>query len=373
MKILLDPQIFYTQNYGGISRIFAEFWSECNKRDDVELICPLFYSENLHLKENRLQPANLSFLHNKKYIGKPIVRAILKRVNKYNALSVIRKGKYDVFITSYYNDYFVVALHGKPYIVTVYDMIHEIFPNYFVGGTKFTANKQKLVEGAGAVVAISHSTKKDLLQFFPTISASKVSVVHLSESINTKETVKLKWLPENYILFIGKRETYKKFDTLYTAVLPLFKKSDNLVVLCAGGGNFTSEELSQFKNAGLTDKFIQYNFNDNELYTIYKNARLFVFPSEYEGFGIPALEAMASGCPLILSRSSSFPEIAEDAALYFEPNNAQQLGSLIEDLLSNKSLCDVMVQKGYVQVAKFSWKKLTGDYLTIASDLINKQ
>ena len=373
MKIFLDPQIFYAQKFGGISRIFAEFWKSCNEKEDVEIICPLFFSENLHLREYDLQPKRFSFLFDKNYPGKIYVNALLKRINRQKTLHYLRKNNFDLFISSYYNPYFLNKLHNKPFVVTVFDMIHEIFPAYFSGEDPLKKNKQLLCESSSRIVAISASTKKDILNLYPTIPEEKVKVIHLSQSINTREIVPLEWLPKKYVLFICKREIYKQFDSLLKAMIPVFETDETIKIVCAGGGSFTDAEMENIKSLQLSGRIIQRSFYDNELNTIYKNAAVFVFPSEYEGFGIPALEAMVCGCPVILSNTSSLPEIAGDAALYFEPNNINELSAAIFKILQDENFTQSLIKKGYEQVKKFSWDKMTNDYLETAKEILNSK
>ncbi|MEY2917348.1 MAG: hypothetical protein RIS73_1062 [Bacteroidota bacterium] len=371
MKIFLDPQIFYAQKFGGISRIFAEFWIRCNERDDVEIICPLFFSENLHLRENNLHPKRFTFLFDKNYPGKKYVNAVLKRINRQKTYFFLQKNNYDLFICTYYNPYFLNKLHNKPFVLTVFDMIHEIFPSYFSGEEALKKNKKLLCETSSKIVAISASTKKDILNLYPLIPAEKVNIIHLSQSINTKETLRLSWLPEKYVLFIGKRELYKQFDCLLKAMIPVFESDKTIKIVCAGGGALTNGEAETIKSLNLSDRIIQRSFYDNELNTIYKNAALFIFPSEYEGFGIPALEAMVCGCPVILSNTSSLPEIAADAALYFEPNNVTELSAAILKILQDEHFKNSLIEKGYNQVKKFSWDKMTNEYLDAAKEILN--
>ena len=371
MKIFLDPQIFYLQKFGGISRIYAEFWSNCKDKKDVEIICPLFYSENLHLREKNLYPKRLSFLFDKNYPGKKYINAILKRINKLKANHALGKNDFDIFICTYYEPYFIDRIHNKPYIATVFDMIHEIFPEYFGGEESLKSNKRTVCEKSNKIVAISASTKRDILKFYPTIPEDKVRVIYLSQSIDTNETMNISWLPSKYILFIGNRGMYKQFDTLLKAMITVFEKDNEIKIVCAGGGKFSVSEIENLKAMNLQDKVIQHNFQDNELNTIYHKAEMFVFPSEYEGFGIPALESMICGCPVILSKTSSLPEIAEDAALYFEPNNVIALTDAINNILKDKTLKESLIAKGYAQAAKFSWEKMTDEYLETAKEILN--
>ena len=130
-------------------------------------------------------------------------------------------------------------------------------------------------------------------------------------------------------------------------MIPVFETDKTIKIVCAGGGAFTDAEMENIKSLHLSDRIIQRSFYDNELNTIYKNAAVFVFPSEYEGFGIPALEAMVCGCPVILSNTSSLPEIAGDAALYFEPNNINELSAAIFKILQDENFTQSLIKKGY--------------------------
>ncbi len=371
IKIFLDPDTFYIQKYGGISRIFAEFWSECKQRNDIEIICPVFYSENLHLKEKNLLPDTLSFLRDiNPKIKKNFLRPILKRISFLYYIYHLRKHNYDIFLSTAHNPYFLNHIKNKPFIVTVYDMIYELYPNYFKD-EKIKENKKILIEKASSIIAISQSTKNDICRLYPQINPSKIDVVYLAYTLN-KEPVKLDWLPKQYFLFVGNRTLYKRFDIFVKATLPLLKQFPDLKIVCAGGGSFASEEINYLSSLNIKERFIQYNFEDNEIYTLYHNAVGFVFSSEYEGFGIPALESMASGCPTVLSKSSSLPEIGENAALYFQPNNDTELSEILHKLLTDKSFREEKINQGYEQEKKFSWEKTNEQYISIINKVVNK-
>lgn len=373
MKLFLDPQIFYSQKYGGISRLFAELWNECITIAGIEVVCPLFYCENLHLRELKLQPKNLEFLFDKNYPGKKIFNALLKRVNRLSTFYFLKKKNYDVFVCTYYNPYFLGKTGKVPVVLTVFDMIHEIFPEYFPNEQHVRQHKKMLIEQCTKIISISSSTKKDILRFHPAIPASKISVIHLSQSLNFNSVSSTPpvWLPEKYILFVGKRDGYKQFNLLLDAMIPVFETDADINLVCAGGGTFTATEIKRIKKAKLSERILQKNFFDNELRAIYQGAEAFVFPSEYEGFGIPALEAMACGCPVILSETSSLPEIGGEAALYFKPNDVNELTACIRKILNDKGLKKLLTEKGIQQASKFSWKKMTNEFLTVLKETIN--
>lgn len=369
--IFLDPQCFYSQKFGGISRLFSEFWVNASKNENVEIICPLIYSENLHLADHNLNPIFFKFLHNKKGKGKQLINAIQKRLNKWYTIFKLKTVDYDVLLSTNYDSYFLKYIGNKPLVVTVFDLIQERFPNYFDFEKKLMENKKLLCKKSNKIVAISHSTKRDLLEYYDKINELKVDVIHLSQSIDTSKNIHLKWLPKKYVLFVGKRELYKQFNTVLQAMVEIFKTDQDVFLVCAGGGDFTSKEIKNLIDLKVDHRVIQQNFFDNELHSIYNKAEMFIFPSEYEGFGIPTLEAMMSNCAVILSNSSSLPEIGEDAALYFEPNDVEDLVLKIKTILENSNVKQCLQQKGKLQAQKFSWEKMTNQYLQTINSIID--
>jgi glycosyltransferase involved in cell wall biosynthesis len=143
------------------------------------------------------------------------------------------------------------------------------------------------------------------------------------------------------------------------------KNEENLFLVCAGGGNFTNAENEYISRLGLKNKILFKSFVDDELGYFYKHAECFVFPSQYEGFGIPVLESMICGCPVVLGNHSSFPEVAGDAGVYFELNNSDDLVEKINTLIKNKSVREYFSKKGIEQAKKFSWEKAALECITV--------
>ena len=360
MKIILDPQIFNEQRFGGISRYFTELFLVFNKEDDIDIECPIFFSDNLHLKEAGLFQTKENKFFKSKWCPKFIRKKFLKKKKLSNintTIKVLKESNFDLFIPTYFDPYFLEYLQDKPFVLTVYDMIHELFPQHYLGENQKTIiNKKLLMEKATKIIAISESTKNDIIKLYPHIDAFKIEVVYLSHSIkvNHKPTLNL---PKDYILFVGNRNVYKNFIFFLKAVASLLHSNSNLFVVCAGGNKIQSEERKLIQELKLTKQVIQKNFEDYELATYYSNAKCFVFASEYEGFGIPVLESMACGCPVVLANHSSFPEVAGDAGVYFELHNAIDLKQKVESLLTNEKLRKDYILKGLIQVQKFNWEK----------------
>lgn len=365
-NILLDPQIFLTQKFGGISRLFVELWKNYNKRTEINIDCPLLYSENYHLAESAIGPRNIfNFFHHLHFRGSGRIKDRLKTASINKTVKKLKNGEFDIFLSTYYDTYFLDHLGSKPFILTVYDMIHEVFPEYFVADKTTVRQKKLLIEKANKIIAISEQTKKDILKFYPYISPQKIAVIYLSQSIIDGGVTFVKELPDNYILFVGNRGAYKNFELFAETAVPFLKEDPSLYIVCAGGGKLLDKEIKMLHKLGIWEKVIQANYKDSELAAFYKAAKVFVFPSAYEGFGIPTLEAMKCGCPVILANSSSLPEVGGDAALYFESGNKSSLGDAIREILNNEKLRNELIRKGYLRANEFSWKKTAEKYFNV--------
>lgn len=373
MKIVLDPQTYNEQKFGGISRYHTEVFLELQQMHEVTIECPIVYSDNWHLKEAGLFQNFRNKIFNPnlwpKFINKKISK-FYKKANIKASVQKLKKQDFDLFIPTYYSPYFLEALGNKPYVLTVYDMIHEVLPQYFTRDKHTVPNKKLLMEKADKIIAISESTKNDIVKIYPHIDADKIEVVYLSYSIKHDDSVQLN-LPKKYILFVGNRSDYKNFAFFLKSIAPTLFSDADLHLVCAGGNPFTAIEQKMIADLGVANKLIQHNFDDHELASYYSEAKCFVFPSEYEGFGIPVLEAMACGCPVVLANHSSFPEVAGEAGVYFELNNEIDLRSKINSLLNDETLRQDYIAKGRKQAAKFSWKKTAQESLKIFKTVVS--
>ena len=373
MKILLDPQIFIYQRFGGISRYFTEVYILFKKKKNVEIDCPLLYTENLHLKEyslfNNYRQKIVHLSLKLSFTASQRIKEFYKIKSQEKTRQLLRKNQFDLFFPTYFDPYFLDDIGNTPFVLTVYDMINEILPHCYKNDTTTIPNKKLLMEKATKIIAISESTKQDIIRLYPHIEAKKIEVVYLGYTINADHEVELP-LPLNYILFVGNRQEYKNFIFFLKAVTPILKEDSSLYVVCAGGNQFTKIELDLINELGLSNQIIQRNFKDSELSTYYKKAKCFVFPSEYEGFGIPVLESMACGCPVVLANHSSFPEVAGDAGVYFELNNGQDLTNKIKQLLGDKMMRAQYSLKGQEQARKFSWEICAENFYSVLKSVV---
>jgi glycosyltransferase involved in cell wall biosynthesis len=249
-------------------------------------------------------------------------------------------------------------------------MIHERYEEIRTIEKKISEHKRLLAKKASKIIAISENTKQDIIRYFD-VGEKKIDVVYLGNSITPKS------LPENtisvpkkYILYVGVRSFYKNFKPFLSSIVSSLKKDAELHLICAGGGDFSGDEISLFQKFGIRHKVIHHPVGDEFLGGLYQNARVFVFPSLYEGFGIPVLEAFACGCPAVLSDTSSLPEIAKGAALYFNPDDENSIRETVEKVLYDETVRKELIAKGYERVKIFSWEKTARETRKIYESLL---
>ncbi len=354
MKVLYDHQCFSMQEYGGISRYFHHLIKELKKDDEMIVDLSLKYSNNHYIDSDESTRVE-NFLGLNKFKGKKI---LLEQVNRQESIKTIKRNDFDIFHPTYYNSYFIKHLGNKPFILTVFDLTHEIFPHIAHRMDKTIKFKKLLAKDAKKIIAISQSTKNDLINLLK-VDPEKIEVIHLAASINREMAVKADdlELPERYILYVGSRNYYKNFNNVLMAFKELVRNDDSLFLICGGGGQFNEAEMELFKENDLSDKILHRHADDVSLATLYSNAILFAFPSLYEGFGIPVLEAMNCNCPMALSNSSSLPEVGGDAAIYFDPNDSKDISNQMSKIIYDNVLRKKIIEKGNTRRENFSWQK----------------
>jgi glycosyltransferase involved in cell wall biosynthesis len=353
MKILYDHQAFTGQRYGGVARYFHDLMESLSSMG-VGIELALQFSNNEYLKNSSIRiPRQF-----RNIFGFMPTNMLVSRTNRLNSIFQIQRGKFDIFHPTFFHQYFLQHLDNKPFVLTYHDCIKEKFNlNHIDNASR--EQKQELLTRASKIIAVSENTKSDLLELYD-VKSDKIDVVyHSTDFVNHQQPAHFHLkTPEKYLLYVGARNDYKNFDGLLKSIKPVLKKHSDVVLLCAGGGVFSEGELAMLKILGIEKQVIHQNFySDNTLFALYQRAIAFVYPSLYEGFGIPILEAFACGCPVVLSNASCFPEVAEDAALYFEANNKDDLSHKLEDIISNAILRKSLIDKGLNRQKHFSGKK----------------
>ncbi len=355
MKILYDHQIFGDQRYGGISRYFFELMNQFNQMGEPEFQLSLVYSKNHYLNEASRNDGQFYF-KNPKF--RPWFRS-MSVVNMAKSKRAVSKQQFDIFHPTYYDPYFLNHLKGKPFVLTVYDMIHEIFSSQYSERDRTAENKRLLFAKASKIIAISQSTKRDILRLFPEISEDKIAVIYLANSVEKCDCPPPDVeAPEKYILFVGGRGRYKNFESFIKAIKPLITQDDDLKLVCVGGGQFKPKEKRFLSSLQVEDQIYQFDVDDKSLASLYEKALALIFPTLYEGFGNQVLEALACHCPIVCSNTSSLPEVAGDAAVYFDPTSETSIRQAVVKVIYDEELRSFLVAKGLKQLEKFSWREI---------------
>lgn len=365
MNIIYDYDIFCRQQYGGVSRYFFELLSRIVNRPnfDILLFLGLYINKydlkSLELKLNRLIGVQIPKLPN---TGK-----LLILLNQLLFKQYMKNCRSQLLHYTYYSNP-VPDFKGKT-VITVHDMIHELYPEYFLPSNPTVKFKKKLAQAADGIICVSQATKNDLIRLLE-IDSQKIKVIHHGNSLTINPSLP-KLINTSYILYVGQRDGYKNFKLLMKAFAQSPQINNDFKLICFGGGKFKAEEIRLFKEYHLLEKVAYYSGPDEILANLYKYAALLVYPSLYEGFGFPPLEAMFYGCPVVVSNRSSIPEVVEQAGAYFDPNSLDELVAKMECVLGDTVYRDRLIAAGRKQAEKFDWERCVTETVNFYSSLLD--
>lgn len=352
MHIYFDCQIFALQKYGGISRYFVELAGRLpgNYQDiKTTVLAPLHI--NGYLESSSVDSIG------RRIPGFPGKHHFLKPINFSASRFLLNKLTPDIFHETYYS--LKSQSVSAPRVLTVYDMIHEHFPEQFNGpDLEIPVLKAAAVARADHIITISNKTRSDLIEVLA-VPPEKITVIPLASSFDvpSEDSLRRERPAKPYLLYVGLRQGVKNFSTLLNAYGHSKVLQSGFDLLCVGGESFTASELQTLQDAGLKEKVKHVQASDTMLPALYSQAALFVYPSLYEGFGLPLLEAMRCGCPVVCSNTSSMPEIAGDAVFYFDPMNEEEMRTVIEKTVQSETALKELQMRGYEREQQFSWDR----------------
>lgn len=367
MLIGFDHQIFVLQKFGGISRYFCSLARELSRHAGVtaRIIAPLHINAYLRGCEMKNLRLGQFVRHVPKTGG--IISATSGTL--FRPLSRIMRP--DVVHETYYTAKATCGLR-VPRVLTVYDMIHELFPENFAPYDPTARRKASAVMRADHVLCISESTRRDLLERHG-LPEDRVSVTHLAYDSLPEAGPDVRELVGDgaYLLYVGTRSHYKNFHGLLEAYAASAWLRGSFRLVCFGGSALTVGERSRIHELGLPEvAVVQVGGGDERLATLYRNAAAFVYPSLYEGFGIPPLEAMSAGCPVVCSQTSSIPEVVGDAGEYFDPRQVDSIRAAIERVLQSSEYRQSLIERGQARHKEFTWKRCATETLDIYRRLV---
>lgn len=332
MRVQIDGIIYSLQRHGGITVYFNELLKRM-RADAVGDFRVMLYEGSA---------ANVEFLP-AGYETRP-----MRLAERYRRCQVPTQA--DLFHSSYYR----LPDRRVPVVTTVHDFIYERFAS---GPRKWLHSWQKLaaIRESRAVICISENTRRDLLQFLPDIRPERLHVIHngVSSAFHPLDSVPMNTgIVRPYVLFVGARSGYKNFIPLVQAMAGL----RDLDLVCIGGGALAPQE-SELVKRQLGERFVHHmGVSDAKLNQFYNGAFCLAYPSAYEGFGIPVLEAMRAGCPVVAMNSSSIPEVAGNAAQLLPEGSPEALQAAI-NRLDQSGQREHFRQLGLQQATLFSWDR----------------
>jgi glycosyltransferase involved in cell wall biosynthesis len=293
--------------------------------------------------------------------------------DNFHVRGMISGWKPDIMHETYYQ-FKGITSDTIPTVVTVHDMIHELYPGMFAKDNPTHLQKQRSIERADHVICISENTRSDLIRILKVPSA-KISVVYHGfdppASRDAASEAGGSGYPKPYLLYVGHRAGHKNFAALVRAfaLSPGISKDYDLVAF--GGGPFSPEELNLIADVRLPEGSVrQLGGDDPTLAAHYRGAVAFIYPSIYEGFGLPPLEAMAQGCPVISSNTSSMPEVIGNAAEFFDPLDVESMADSLRKVLYDPSYAADLVQRGHRRLKDFSWQRCARETLDVYRTLV---
>lgn len=369
MRIAFDHQAFCLQTTGGISRYFSKLAEMLDiQGQTVGIFAPLFRNQYLTNLSRRI----VHGYHVNAY--PPKMAGLCVHANRILASNQIGRWQPDIIHETYFSNH-PVALIDRPRVLTVFDMIGELgLDGLALSQNQIKASaKYRAVQRADHVICISQATCADLIKVFG-MSADKISVVYLgcdsfTTAFSAEQSTKSDQRP--FLLYVGIRQGYKNFKRFLTAVGQTPSLLRDFDVIAFGGGVFTTEENALIQTLGFRPGQVrQESGNDRILAFMYRRASAFVYPSEYEGFGIPLLEAMMQGCPVVCADNSSLPEVVGEAGEFFDALDTGSIAQAIARVVYSPERTKELITSGHRQVTRFTWKNCAEQHLEIYRTLV---
>lgn len=369
MNIAYDSQIFCAQTYGGVSRYFCEIANRISRfpETQVTVVAPMAVCAYLQ----NIPPEIVSGF---KAPGISRFRLAQRAFGVLAGDLMLRAKAPDLIHETYFFPYRLGSKKARR-VITIHDMIHEKFASSFPHADRTAGYKAKAAERADHVICVSESTRRDAIDILG-LPPEKITVVHHGFALMCALGAEVaraapQAITRPFLLYVGHRGGYKNFMRLLSAYASSRAVGDSFNLVCFGGGQLQADELQAMHRLGLQNgKVTQLSGSDELLADLYSQATAFIYPSLYEGFGIPPLEAMAHDCPVICSQASSIPEVVGRAGEYFDPGDVESMRGAIERVMSSKALRNTLILNGRERLKLFSWDRCAAETYDIYKRLI---
>jgi glycosyltransferase involved in cell wall biosynthesis len=366
MLVTFDHSAFSLQPYGGVARYFAELAQRLDGREGcgVRVLAPVYQNHYLRQIGGRLVTG--AYLPPIAHTGR-----LRRAVNEALTRRLLRRYGTDILHETYYRSGRVAPERVRT-VLTVYDMIHERLPEYFPPGDPTATRKAVAIRRADRVICISEATRADLLDLMPE-AAHKVTVIPLASSFKgAGEELSPPRIDGPFLLYVGDRRGYKNFSRLLRAFALAGQSLAGVRLACFGGGPFTAAEANEIRELHLGNRVLRTAGDDGVLEGLYRHAAALVYPSLYEGFGMPPLEAMSFGCPVVCSGTSSLPEVVADAAELVDPTSVEGIAASLVKVVGCSDRASELRRLGFERCRVFTWERCVSATLDLYSGLASE-
>jgi glycosyltransferase involved in cell wall biosynthesis len=364
MRVVFDYQTFSIRQYSGISRYFVELAAALGRLGgvDARVVAPLAASRFLAERRGALRVSGLD-VSQLEWLPMRAVRG----VNRILFPQAARLEQPEILHETGY------ALHrssprGVRIVTTMHDTIPERLPERFSEIKQHRRMIRAALERADAVICVSESTRRDVAELYG-VAPERMTVVHLASALEPAAAGPAEDA-KPYFLHVGTRYPYKNFGVLVKAFGMLgLARTHRLIAFSSH--EFTDDELKAMDRAGVARECVlRVSGDDAKLARYYAGATALVLPSLYEGFGIPVVEAMRCGCPVIASETSSLPEVGGEAAVYCDPLEPESLAAAMRRVAEDSALRTEMTMRGQKQAALFSWERCAQETCAVYRELL---
>jgi glycosyltransferase involved in cell wall biosynthesis len=360
LRIVFGPEIWESQSFGGISTYFAQLILGLASQSEIELRVMAYSITNVELKK----------------LSEEIEIEIIPRKNFAKYLkSNYTASRVMIYHQTYYDakNMLLARYLGYKSVVTVFDLIAELFPEKKKTFSKPRINNKRWsIRLSDKVITISHATAKDLLGIYGTPS-TKIQTIHLSSSNLIQNENQRVELPETFFLYVGKRLGYKNYSAVLHAIAKSARAGFKINLVTFGGGDWEQVTQKMISELQISDGVMHFRDDEVPLSKLYKEATALIYPSHYEGFGLPILEAMSLKCPVIASDIPSTREIGQHFVTYFKSDDHDDLSKILINFQSGLLPNEETRAAAVSHAASFTWvqtARLTRNlYKTLSKDI----
>ena len=366
MRIAIDHQVTSLQDAGGMSRYHYELARHLRGTDAVSIDL-LLGGQSSVLPFRDLEGTGIAVAAWRSHLRPGYPRYAVNAL--WTAAIAPLHGRYDIYHATYQR--WEPAIRHRALIATHHDATQERLPHLFRNAAAIRARKTRLYARADMVICVSESARRDLEELYG-VHAKRIRIVHHGINSVPEAAAYEDGDPRPYVLYVGSRSTYKNFHALLAA-FAVAPAAAGMRLVAAGGGGWIAAEQASIAKQGLKDRVLLLpRVDDAMLARLYRGATLLVYPSLYEGFGLPPLEAMSAGCPVLVSRTASLPEVCGDAVHYFDPAAEPSLRTELQRLLEEPALLRSKLDTGRRQAGRYTWESTATKTLAVYHEALDR-